>query len=104
MHTHGMKKRNLTQLIFWLAVACSLVSAALIVTLGHFAIPAGVASMGFATWAIIRSENKGFLRTSQLRRAYEPARRFTPVQTGSLLALVMVQIATVMYVLIAPSA
>lgn len=50
-----------------------------------------LAAMGFVAWTLRRSETKGFIRSGQMRRAFEPERHYSGVQTAILFGLLMVQ-------------
>lgn len=93
-------KAHFTQIVFWTAVALSVVSVALVAALGPALLVAVGASVLFNLWSVFRSERGGFVREREYRRAYEPARRFNALQVFVVFGLVMVQCGAGAYVLL----
>lgn len=58
-------------------------------------------SLFFNVWSLYRSDRDGFVKAREMRRAYEPRRQFSGLQTFVLLLLVMSQVGTGTYVLVA---
>ena len=94
-----MVGRYKTALIFWSAVFLSLISLVLALVAHSFLSLLLVISAAFNLWCIRTSDRSGFVKTKQLRRAHEPARRFNSMQTFVLLGLVMCQIGVGTYAL-----
>lgn len=95
--------RYKTALIFWIAVLFSVVSLGLIYVEELLAAACILLSVLFNVWSLWKSDREGFVKSKELRRAYEPARRFGVVQTLVLLGFVMGQIGAGTYVLLATS-
>ena len=94
-----MIKRYKTAFVFWSAVFLSLVSLILPLVVHPLLASLLVVSVAFNLWCIRKSDRSGFVKTKQLRRAHEPARRFNGIQTFVLLGLVMCQIGVGTYAL-----
>jgi uncharacterized membrane protein len=93
---------NKTQFIFTAALLAALASIVLPFALGCVALLATLASMAFSIWAIHKSDTTGFIKTSQIRRAFESARHFNIGQVILLFGLLLVQVLVVAYVMIQP--
>lgn len=95
-----MISRHRTQVFFWSAVALSLVSIALVIVLPLGFLLLLLASVVFNIGCLVKSEQTGFVKTSQMRRAYEPARHFNTAQVFVLFGLIIVQVVFGAYLLI----
>ena len=92
-------KRYRTPFVFWTATFFSLASMALVLGIGEslfFLLPLSIL---YDLWSVVQSERKGFVKTRQIRRAYEPARHFNGFQVLIVLLLAMVEFALGAYVL-----
>ena len=58
------------------------------------------ASLLFNVWALIVSERRGFVRSNQIRRAFEPNRHFNAAQVFIVSALIMIQLAGAAFILL----
>ena len=87
--------------VYCIAVLLSAVSIALAFSAGAAAVVVIAFSLSYNVWSLLKSEREGFGDHREMRRAHEPPRRFGPVQTLSLVALVMVQVGAGTYVLLA---
>ncbi len=96
-------KFNRTQAIFTLAFLLAIASLALPFVLGAWGVVGILASMVLSIWAIHKSDTTGFVRTSQMRRAFESARHFNLGQVVLLFGLLLVQILIFAYVLVSPA-
>ena len=67
---------------------------------GPVGLAAIVASMAFTGWVLRRSETRGFVRSGQMRRAFEPERHFSGVQTAALFGMLMLQTLVGAFVLV----
>lgn len=93
--------RHVTLIIFCVVLAFDLASISWLLTNdGPAAFATTVASMAFSLGAIWFSEQKGFVRTRQMRRAFEPPRNFNGAQILTIMMVVMVQIGLASYFLI----
>lgn len=90
--TWPMLSRYRTALIFWAAVFLSLASIASAFVLDAIAWVLIIPSILFNLWSVRRSDRGGFVKSRQLRRAHEPARRFNGLQTFTLIVIVMCQV------------
>ncbi len=59
-----------------------------------------LASIGFNIWALIVSERQGFVRSNQIRRAYEPQRHFNAAQVFTVVLCIMAQLGIGIYVVL----
>lgn len=85
---------------FIAAVVLGLASIVVAWVTGPTGLIAIVAAMAFIGWALRRSETRGFVRSGQMRRAFEPERHFTGVQTAALFAILMLQTLVGAFVLV----
>ena len=95
-----MLARYRTAVFFWSAIGLSVVSLALLFMLGSILLLLVAASVVFNIWTVIKSDREGFVRSSELRRAHEPARHFNGVQVFVLFSFVIVQVTLGAYVLL----
>lgn len=95
-----MLARNVTHLYFATALGLALLSTALPFLLGPLALVLTLASFLFTIWALRRSDGRGFVKSTQIRRAFEPARHFNGVQTFVLFLTLIVQAGTAAFVLL----
>ena len=93
-------KRYRTPFVFWTATLFSLLSIALVLAVGPSLLFLLLLSALFNLWSVVQSERGGFVKTRQLRRAYEPARHFNVAQVFTVLLLVMAEFGVVTYVLL----
>ena len=84
--------RHATNFHFGLASLLALASVAACYLLRPFGVLAVLLSVAYSLWTIRTSDTKGFVRTGQMRRAFEPERHFNGLQTLVLMVLLMVQI------------
>ncbi len=97
----GLVVRHVTQFVFVAALLLSLASMGLFfLTDEGVAFAALIASLLFSVWSIWKSEHSGFVRTKQMRRAFEPARHFNSLQVLTLVVLMMAQVGLASYFLI----
>lgn len=92
-----MLARHRTQVVFWTALALSAISLAAAVLVDPWLFLLVGASLGYNLWAVVKSDREGFIRSKQLRRAHEPARHFSEMQTFLVLALIMAQVGAAVY-------
>lgn len=97
--------RHFTQVIFWGCCLSSLFAILLSVSgfLGWWAATPYVvlaASMAFKVWAIRRSEREGFVKSREMRRAFEPARHFNGAQVFTLVVLIILEIGVATFLLV----
>lgn len=95
-----MIRRYKTAFIFWTAVLLSLLSMTAALLLGPLSLALIVPSSLFNLWCVWKSDRGGFVKSKQLRRAHEPARRFNGLQTFTVLLLLMGQIGLGTYALL----
>ena len=95
-----MITKHLTQVVFGSAVFFSLLSSGLTFMLNDFFLILVVLSILFNIWSLLKSERDGFVKSSQFRRAYEPARHFNIAQVLIVMALLMLQFGLGAYVLL----
>jgi hypothetical protein len=69
-----------TALIFWTVIVLSIASAGLLRSDHALRYPVLLLAVVLNAWSIAKSERDAFVCSRQLRRAYEPARHFTPGQ------------------------
>jgi hypothetical protein len=93
-------KFNRTQLIFTAAFLLALLSLALPFAIGTVGVAIILASMAFSIWAIHKSDTTGFIKTSQIRRAFESARHFNMGQVILLFGLLLLQVLIGAYALV----
>ena len=89
---------HLAGIVFYAAVLAALLGIGLSFVLGEtagFGLLLG--SVAFSLWAVWKTEHGGFVRTHQMRRAFEPERHFNGVQVILVLLLVMAQIGVGLY-------
>ena len=97
----GLVARHVTLLVFSAALVFSMSSLLLLFTTDEaIALTATVFSVLFSLWSIWHSEERGFVQSRQMRRAFEPARHFNGAQVLSLVVLIMAQIGLASYFLI----
>ncbi len=96
----GMLARNVTHLYFVVALSLALVTTALPLVLGPWLLLLTLGSFLFSIWALHRSDGKGFVKSTQIRRAFEPARHFNGAQVFVLFGVLVVQAAAAAYVLL----
>jgi hypothetical protein len=92
--------RRATLLVFICCILLSLASLAVLLAAGTVGLVVVAASVLANLGAILISERKGFSKTTQLRRAFEPSRHFNSAQVGAIVLLVMVQVTLGLYVLL----
>lgn len=93
--------QHLTLIVFCTALAGAVLSLSLPFLAGEIAgIVVTACSVAYSIWAIWTSEHGGFVRTRQMRRAFEPQRHFNGVQVLLLLLLIMIQLGLTSYLLI----
>ncbi len=95
-----MLARNVTLLYFVLALGAALVTTGLPLVLGPWALVLTLASFCFTIWALRRSDGRGFVKSSQIRRAFEPARHFNGAQVFALFVTLVVQAGAAAFVLL----
>ncbi len=81
-----------TAVVFWSAFTLSVFSMGLLYVLGSLLLILLIISIAFNVWAVIKSDREGFVRSSELRRAHEPARHFNGAQVLVIFSLVIVQV------------
>ena len=64
------------------------------------ALPLVSLSLALNFWAVLHSDRRGFFRCRELRRAYEPPRRFSDVQSLALILFGLLQFSLSVYVLV----
>ena len=96
-----MLKKARTEIVFFVVVAFILLSIALLLTRGLSFIPLIVLSFGLGVWAISHSELYGFIKIRGMPRAGDPPRQFHPVQTGTLVIAMLIEVATAAYQIVA---
>ena len=84
--------KYITHIVFWGCLLLSIVGLLLVHKLGFKLTPILLVSIGLNVWAIVRSEQEGFVRTRQARRAYEPPRHLNGAQMMILVLLVMAEL------------
>ncbi len=89
------KNFNRTQAIFAGAFLFAVISLALPLVFGPWGVVGVLVSM-----AIHKSDTTGFIRTSQIRRAFESARHFNIGQVILLFGLLLVQVLISAYALV----
>ena len=87
--------------VYAIAVLLSVTSITLVLSAGAAALVVIAFSLSYNLWSLVKSERGGFGDHREMRRAHEPPRRFGPMQTLSLIALVMAQVGTGTYALLA---
>lgn len=92
--------RHVTQVVFWGSLALSLVSLGLTVLLGDDVIVLLTVSTAANLAVLYRNEQGGFVRSRELRRAYEPARHLNAAQLITIFFAVVAQCMLGAYVLI----
>lgn len=90
----------MTSVVFGTCTVTSLLSIGLVLAFGHWSFAVLVLSVGYNIWALIISERHGFVRSSQLRRAYEPERHFNAAQVLTVVVYVMAQFGVGAYALL----
>lgn len=95
-----MIARHVTLVHFVLAVAAGLASVALAVVLGAPGLLLVLASAVYTVWAVRKSDHKGFVKSAQMRRAFEPERHFGAAQVVVLMGLLMLQALVAAYLLV----
>ncbi len=96
-----MLARNVTVFYFATAFSLALITTALPVLFDQPGLLVlTLASFMFTIWVLRRSDGKGFVKSSQIRRAFEPARHFNGTQTFVLFVLLVVQAAAAAYILL----
>lgn len=94
------KNFNRTQAIFAGAFLFAVISLALPLVFGPWGVVGVLVSMALSIWAIHKSDTTGFIRTSQIRRAFESARHFNIGQVILLFGLLLVQVLISAYALV----
>ncbi|MCA0268795.1 MAG: hypothetical protein LCH53_06215 [Bacteroidetes bacterium] len=83
--------RHATNFHFGLAAVLALTSLAVCYLWKPFGVIVLLLSVAYSIWAIHMSDTKGFVRSGQMRRAFEPERHFNGLQTLILMGLMMAQ-------------
>lgn len=96
-----MLARNVTLFYFVLAISLALLSIALPVLFGAPLLVLTLASFLFTIWTLRRSDGRGFVKSTQIRRAFEPARHFNGGQVFVLFTTLILQAGVAAYVLLA---
>jgi hypothetical protein len=91
-------------IIFWFAVALSLLSLWLLRPLEAYSWITIIVSALFNGWSLYQSDHGGFVKTRHAPRAHEPPRHFTPLQVVVIEVLLMGQIGGVIYLVVNRSA
>lgn len=89
--------RHATNFHFGLAALLALASLAVGFVWRPWGVVLILVSMLYSYWAIRMSDTKGFVRSGQMRRAFEPERHFNGLQTFGLLVLMMAQVFVAVY-------
>lgn len=92
--------RHVTRFVFWGSLALTLASVGLTLAFGDAVLPVLVLSVAANLVALYRNERGGFVRSRELRRAYEPARHFNAAEVVTLFLAVLAQFTIGAYVLI----
>lgn len=87
-------------IVFWVAVALSLLSLFLLRPLETYSWIAIIVSALFNAWALYQSDHGGFVKTRHAPRAHEPPRHFTPFQVVTIAVLLMLQIGGTIYLVV----
>ena len=95
-----MIARHLTFVHFALALALAVASVGVALVLRPWGVLAIAASAAYSVWALRRSEHRGFVRTGQMRRAFEPERHFNGAQVTLLFLALMAQAVAAAYALV----
>lgn len=95
-----MVTRHVTQVIFWCTLVLTLVSIGLTAALQDSVFLLLVLSAVLNLAVLYRNERGGFVRSKELRRAYEPARHLNVAQLVVLFLGVLAQFTLGAYVLI----
>lgn len=95
-----MFARHLTQVVFWAAFLLTLASTSLTMAYRDDVLLLLLLSAVANLVALYRNERGGFVRSKELRRAYEPPRHFNTVQLAALFLGVLAQFTLGAYVLI----
>ncbi len=85
---------------FLTSLTLGLASIAVAWVTGPVGLIAIAAAMAFIGWTLRRSETRGFVRSGQMRRAFEPERHFSGVQTAALFGMLMLQAVVGAFVLV----
>lgn len=96
-----MIMRYRTALVFWGALVFSFLSLGLLFALDSLSLALLIPSILLNIWSIRKNDRSGFVKSKELRRAYEPARHFNGMQVFVLTGLVMCQIGVGTYALLA---
>ncbi len=95
-----MIRRHVTQFVFWTTVFFSIATLVGLLARKDVLLIPMMISVVFNIWAVAKSERDGFVKTTQMRRAYEPARHFNIAQVFAILIFVMIQVSLGLYVLL----
>lgn len=90
----------MTSVVFGVCTVATLVSIGLVLALDSWVFVVLTAAIGFNVWALIVSERHGFVRSTQLRRAFEPERHFNAAQVLAVVAYLMAQVVAGAYALL----
>lgn len=90
----------MTSVVFATCSLASLLSIVLVLLLGNLLLVLLALSVGYNVWALVVSERHGFVKTNQIRRAFEPERHFNAAQVFVIVVLIMVQVGTAAYALL----
>ncbi len=88
------------QVVFYVCLAAAVAGMAGAYTLGRDFIALPVLSSFFLIWALVTNDGKGFIRSRQMRRAYEPRGSFSQMEVLILFALLMLSAFVGVYVLL----
>lgn len=92
--------KHMTSVVFAICSLVSLLSIALVLLLSDLLLLLLALSLVSNVWALVVSERHGFVKTNQIRRAFEPERHFNAGQVLIIVVLIMTQIGTTAYVLL----
>lgn len=95
-----MLARNVTLLYFVIALGLALLTTALPFVFGPALLVLTLGSFLFTIWALRRSDGRGFVKSTQIRRAFEPARHFNGAQMFVLFVTLIVQAGAAAFVLL----
>jgi len=91
--------KNMTHIIFWCVVICSMVSILVVLTFQQYIYLIGL-SLIMNVWSIIQSERNGFVKAKEMRRAFEPPRHFSGFQILIVVLLILAEIGVGVVVLL----
>lgn len=92
----------MTAVVFTTCTVVTVLTIVLVLLFGSRMLFLAALSIGLNAWSLVTSERQGFVRSNQLRRAFEPARHFNAAQVLAVVIYIMALVGVVVFALLSP--